>query len=208
MSRRGALAAGGLVLALAWGLVAAGFGMTGHMTAHMAVTALAAPLIAWGLAGSRADPATRWPWLAPLPVSLVEFAAVWGWHAPAARRLAEGSLAGAALEQASFLAAGLLLWSAALGTRGAGAAARRAAGVGALLLTSMHMTLLGALIGLAPRALYGGEGLICGDWRLSPLADQQLGAALMLTIGAGAYLLGGLVMLAELLRAPAGEARA
>ena len=59
-----------------------------------------------------------------------------------------------AIEQASFLAAGLVLWlavSAALRDRGgrdAGAAAI------ALLLTLAHMTLLGALLSLSPRPLY------------------------------------------------------
>ena len=77
------------------------------MLAHMGVVALAAPLIALGL------PALRPP-LGPVPASLVELLVVWGWHAPALRALAEGSLAVTAVEQASFLAAGLILWRACL----------------------------------------------------------------------------------------------
>ena len=205
--RRAALLVGLVLLAAATllAIVGARTGMTGHMISHMATVAVAAPLIAWGMAGTWFDPAQRWGWVAPMPMMLVELAAVWAWHVPAARAWADSSLGGAMLEQAMFLAAGLLLWSAALGTREGAGTERRLAGVSALLLTSMHMTLLGALIALAPRLLYGTQGLICGGVTLSPLADQQLGGAVMLFIGAGAYLAGGLALMAGLLRAPAGE---
>lgn len=204
--RRGALAGGlaTLAAATALALFGAALGMTGHMVAHMATVAVAAPLIAVGLAGSRRDPA-RWAWVAPLPMMLVELAAVWTWHMPAARAWADASVAAAALEQAVFLAAGVLLWSAALGTR-SDAAGDRLTGIAALLLTSMHMTLLGALIALAPRLLYGTEGLMCGGVYIPPLADQQLGGAVMLFAGAGAYLAGGLGLLVPVLRG--AEARA
>ena len=162
-------------------------GMTGHMAGHMIAVAIAAPLLAWGLATTSLDPATRWPRAAsPMAAMVVELAVVWGWHLPAARALADGGGAWFVVEQASFLLAGFWLWSAVLGV----GRERRAAGVGALLLTSMHMTLLGALVGLAPRTLYGHS---------HGLADQQLGGVVMLMVGAGSYLLGGLAMLGTLL---------
>ncbi|WP_027159941.1 cytochrome c oxidase assembly protein [Methylobacter luteus] len=199
--RRPAFAAGVAVLAAAWGVAASGHGMTAHMAAHMAAVAVAAPLMALGLAGTRADPASRWPLaVAPLPMSLIELLVVWGWHLPAARAFAAGSAAGLALEQAMFLAAGLLLWSACLGTRDAGNSERRAAGIIALLLTTMHMTLLGTLITLAPRTLFGTTGFTCLGTTLSPIVDQQLGGVIMLLAGAGSYLSGGLALLFRLLR--------
>jgi putative membrane protein len=199
--RRPAFAAGVAVLAAAWGVAASGHGMTAHMAAHMAAVAVAAPLMALGLAGTRADPASRWPLaVAPLPMSLIELLVVWGWHLPAARAIAAGSAAGLALEQAMFLAAGLLLWSACLGTRDAGNSERRAAGIIALLLTTMHMTLLGTLITLAPRTLFGTTGFTCLGITLSPIVDQQLGGVIMLLAGAGSYLFGGLALLFRLLR--------
>jgi putative membrane protein len=199
--RRPAFAAGVAVLAAAWGVAASGHGMTAHMAAHMAAVAVAAPLMALGLAGTRADPASRWPLaVAPLPMSLIELLVVWGWHLPAARAIAAGSAAGLALEQAMFLAAGLLLWSACLGTRAAGNSERRAAGIIALLLTTMHMTLLGTLITLAPRTLFGTTGFTCLGITLSPIVDQQLGGVIMLLAGAGSYLFGGLALLFRLLR--------
>jgi putative membrane protein len=66
-----------------------------------------------------------------------------------------------------------------------------------LLLTSMHMTLLGALLALSPRPLYPH---LHGAAGLTPLADQQLGGAIMLLVGGVSYLLGGLALTVGLLR--------
>ncbi|WP_242416896.1 cytochrome c oxidase assembly protein [Sphingomonas panni] len=192
--RRASLIVGLVLLPAGW-LAAAQAGMVGHMAGHMIAVAIAAPLLAFGLADSRFDPARRWPQtVTPLAMSLVELATVWGWHLPALRMLADTHLAAMIVEQAMFLLAGWLLWAAVLGT----GPDRRAAGVGALLLTSMHMTLLGALIGLARRPLYPAMAHGMHD----ALADQQLGGVVMLMIGAASYFLGGLALLATLLRHP------
>ena len=58
----------------------------------------------------------------------------------------------------------------------------------------MHMTLLGALIILAPRDLYAE---ICG--RAADLSAQQLGGLLMLGIGTPVYLIAGLGLVAQAL---------
>ena len=205
--RRAALLPGLTVLAGAWLLAAAGAGMTGHMAAHMAAVAVAAPLVAWGIAGTAADPATRWPNIvAPLAMSLVELVVVWGWHIPAARAFAASGPIGLVLEQAMFFAAGLLLWSACLGAQDSDNSGRRAAGVGALLLTTMHMTLLGVLVTLAPRPLFDHHGhSLLG---LDPMFDQQLAGVVMLLVGGGSYLIGGLLLLAGMLSdGPAKAAR-
>lgn len=184
--RRIALVVGLVLLPIGWTL--SGHGMSGHMAAHMIAVATAAPLLAVALQGARYDPATRWPRLAaPLPAAMVEAVIVWGWHVPALRSLAMHQPIASIAEQASFLAAGLLLWSAVLAPR------HRAAGVGALFVTSMHMTLLGALIGLAPRPLYMHHGP-------DALADQQVAGVVMLLVGGIAYLVGGLAMLGRLLQ--------
>jgi putative membrane protein len=61
------------------------------------------------------------------------------------------------------------------------------------------MTLLGALLVLAPRPLYplahGGQGIFA-----TALLDQQLGGTVMLAVGGVSYLLGGLWLTAGLLR--------
>ena len=100
-------------------------------------------------------------------------------------------------EQATFLVAGIFLWFASLAARDEYTHA--AAGAGALLFTSIHMTLLGALLALSPRALYGGGDVTCFGVVLEAGQDQQLGGAIMLLVGAVVYLAGGLILVARLL---------
>ena len=148
----------------------------------------------------RAAPQPRAPRLfAAIPASVIELLAVWGWHAPSLHQLARHTTSGLVLEQATFLSSGLLLWLAALGGGARAGGTRTGAGIVALLLTSMHMTLLGALLALAPRPLYvhGGHAAHAS---MAPLEDQQLGGAIMLLVGGAAYLAGGLVLGAALLR--------
>jgi putative membrane protein len=198
--RRLALPLGLLVLASIWlgpllgawrGSFAAG------MVAHMGVVAVAAPLIAIGLP-ERWRPSASMPASVPVLASIVELIAVWGWHAPFMRAAAEGSLLGTLAEQATFLAAGMLLWS----TSFAAPNERTHALVGAaaLLLTSMHMTLLGALLSLSPRPLYGAGDVTCFGLVLDAGQDQQLGGTIMLALGAMIYLAGGLTLVGRLLR--------
>lgn len=202
-------------------LAFAGLGMSGHMTGHMLAVAVAAPLIALGIHARNPSPAEAGVQLgdagdyalrpvmsafptapgpspgsrawsgAPLAMMVAELLLVWSWHLPALREAADMSVAVALIEQASFLAVGIALWRASL--------AAPAAGIAALLLTSMHMTLLGALIGLAPRPLYGMMAMHPAPG-LDALADQQLGGAVMLAIGGASYLAGGLWLLGRVLR--------
>ncbi len=209
--KRGLFIAGLLTLVVAWTgplpeLAHKAF--FGHMTMHMLNVALAAPLLALGIAGTRFDPVDRLPRLfAPIPASVAELIIVWGWHAPAPHHLARMSFFGLAAEQLSFLFAGVWVWLSAFGGRvdashdsATGDAiqkGRRAAGVIGLLLTSMHMTLLGALLALSPRPLYPHHH---GFGTLSALGDQHLGGAIMLVAGGIAYLSGGLWLTVEVLR--------
>lgn len=173
-----------------------------HMTMHMMVVALAAPLIALGLAGSRLDPVLYGPRLfPPVPVSLLELVVVWAWHAPVLHHAARHTRYGVMAEQGSFLLAGLLVWLSAFGGRHRADGNRAGAGIVALLLTSMHMTLLGALLALTPRPLYAHTAA----WTsLSPLADQQLGGAIMILAGGISYLAGGLWLTFRLLNHASG----
>lgn len=171
-----------------------------HMTMHMGVVAVAAPLIAYGVAGGRFDPVRRAPALfSPIPASIVELLVVWAWHAPALHHAARHSSLAFFVEQSSFLLSGLFVWLSAFGGAASERASRGAAGVVALLLTSMHMTLLGALLALPPRPLYDHPSH-AGHTVLSAVDDQHLGGAIMLCVGGAAYLVGGLWLTAQLLR--------
>jgi putative membrane protein len=174
-----------------------------HMMMHMGVVAVAAPLLAVGVAGGRLDPVRKAPELfAPILASVLELVMVWAWHAPALHQAARDDTAALVAEQGLFLIAGLFVWLSAFGGDAWRRGNRTAAGVVGLLLTSMHMTLLGALLALTPRPLYAHMHGFAG---LTPLQDQHLGGAIMLLVGGISYLLGGLWLTAGLLRGPVLE---
>ena len=200
-----ALAAGIAILAMVWlGPLLGAWreAFTAGMVAHMAVVAVASPLIAIGLPWRFG---TRMPAALPVLASLFELFAVWGWHAPAMREIAEASVAGTVAEQATFLSAGVFLWS----TSFAAPESRlhAATGAGALLLTSIHMTLLGALLALSPRPLYGSGEVTCFGLVLDAGQDQQLGGVIMLLVGAIVYLAGGVSLVSRLVQAPDNSPR-
>lgn len=213
MRRAVALSLGLLTLAGAWlgllpALVPGAF--SAHMALHMAVVAIAAPLLALGVAQSRFDPVPHAPALfSAVPASIVELVVVWGWHTPALHHAARHDSLAFALEQGSFVLSALWLWCSAFGGAPRERDERRGAGMLGLLLTSMHMTLLGALLALPPRVLYShgehGEGhaahgTVVAAARLGPLDDQHLGGAIMIVLGGASYLAGGLWLAAGLLR--------
>jgi putative membrane protein len=169
-----------------------------HMALHMGIVAIAAPLLALGIGGSSVDPVQKAPaFFPPIPLSVLELIIVWAWHAPALHHWARNGFGGFALEQGTFLIAGLLVWLSALGGGATRRGERAGAGIAALLLTSMHMTLLGALLALTPRALYSHSEHMSA---LTPLDDQHLGGAIMLLVGGVSYLAGGLWLTTGLIR--------
>jgi putative membrane protein len=198
--RRLLLASGLLALAVIWlGPLLSEWrnSFAAHMLAHMGVVALAAPLIALGLP-TKWRPGPSMPVALPIIASIVELVTVWAWHAPMLRAAAKDSLDMTAFEQASFLAVGVFLWWTAFGAPGERKHA--ATGAAALLLTSIHMTLLGALLALSSRSLYGGEEVSCFGVVLAAEQDQHLGGVIMLLLGAIVYLAGGTALVWRLLQ--------
>lgn len=196
--KHSSLSAGILVLAVVWlGPLLGPWreSFSAGMVAHMGVVAVAAPLIALGLPASWRFGSSM-PAALPVVASLLELFAVWGWHAPAMRAAAEASMAVTVAEQVSFLLVGVLLWSTSFAAPGERMHA--ASGAAALLLTSIHMTLLGALLALSPRPLYGAGDVTCFGIVLDAGQDQQLGGVVMLAVGSVVYLAGGLLLVSRL----------
>ena len=195
------------VLALTWAGPlpdAARGAFTAHMAIHMAVVAVAAPLLAAGMA-PRAGPLLRAlpPMALPAAATIADLVAVWLWHTPRLHFAARTDAAAFAVEQATFLSVAFLVWLAAFGGALHGPRGGALAGAAALLVTSMHMTLLGVLIALSPTP-------ICriGDAGLDAiLADQEVGGLLMLGLGGAAYLLGGLYLVGAELAPRPGRVR-
>lgn len=205
--RRSSFWIGAAALAAIWLGPGAGWSQhsfAAHMTVHMGVVAVVAPLLAIGLAGGRFDPSGSRPLLFnPLVASAAELVVVWTWHAPLLHEAARTQIGIWWIEQASFLLAGLWLWLAASGGSAAAGDARTWMGVAGLLFTSIHMTLLGAIFALTPRDLYPGHAA-------PALYDQHLGGGIMLVAGGASYLAGALWLASAALRRPAvrrGEMR-
>ncbi|WP_335946206.1 cytochrome c oxidase assembly protein [Salipiger bermudensis] len=147
-----------------------------HMVLHLGVTAVVPALYA---------PKLRLPASAMALTlgAVAEMLVVWAWHLPSLHLWARLTTTGFILEQASFLGAGMLLWATVRAAGGFGGAV-------VLLATTMHMTLLGALIGLSPRDLYGD--ICAGHLGLSALQEQQVAGAMMAGAGGAIYLVAAL----------------
>ena len=115
---------------------------------------------------------------------------IWGWPAPGLHEMAAARFPAFAAQQASFLAAGVLIWVAAFSGN-----TRATAGIGvvAMLFTFTHMAMLGLLLSLAPDLVYA-PAFCLGAWGLDPLDDQRLGGGLMAVLGGLPYLAGGLAL--------------
>ena len=138
--------AGTLVLAALWLGPLPSLSQTAfspHMMLHLGVVVIAAPLIAFGLA-IHIPPITNFgtalSWC--LLALLFEMMAVWGWHVPLLHDAAARNTSLFVLEQASFLVAGLAVWTAAFTARSRETAPAAAI---ALFLTFTHMTMFGLI---------------------------------------------------------------
>ena len=145
------LAAGAAFLAVLWlgPLPAMGRrAFSPHMILHLGIMGIVAPLLGLGLLRlglrlARAGDVVFWAMFA----SALEMLVVWGWHAPVPHEAAARQDLVFVLQQASFVVAGTAVW---LTTFSGASRAGLAVGVLALLVTSIHMTMLGVLLSLAP----------------------------------------------------------
>jgi putative membrane protein len=145
---------------------------------HVLLVAVAAPLLAISL-----RPAQH---TAPLPAFLLSTATLWGWHLPAAYDAAMSNFTIYWAMQVSLFVPAVMFWRAVISPK-------QPAGTSLLLIWAgfMQMAFLGALLTLAPRALYAIHVFTPVDWGLLPLEDQQLGGLIMWIPAAVPYLVFG-----------------
>ena len=199
--------------------------LAAHMAQHGLLVAVAPPFLVLGNPGvafvwalppswrGRIATYTRWRfWAAlgrsvsqPLPAGAMHGLALWVWHIPAAFDAAAANYPLHLLEHACFFGTALLFWRAILA---AGSSHRTVSALAAAFATLFHGGLLGALITLAPGALYAHYAEPARRWGLSAIEDQQL-AGLLMWVPMGIVYLGACLMLASRLVVPdrrAGEA--
>ena len=176
------------------------------MIEHEILMAISAPLLVvanpvgrllWGLprrarldigrAMRRPAVSASWLWLSDgRHATVLHGVAIWAWHAPI---LFDATVTNVALHRAqhlSFFLTAVLFWWSVLRRSDTGAGAWH------VFITMLHTSVLGALMALAPRVIYGVQTATAFEWGLTPLEDQQLAGIIMWipagTIYAGAAL--------------------
>ena len=188
-----------------------------HMIQHEILMLIAAPLLVWGrplplflwACGDRSRAAiarfTRaapvqaiWAGLlTPIVAWLLHALALWIWHVP---RFFDAVLRNAGLHELqhlSFLAAALVFWAAMIEAR---RQEQRGAAILYLFTTTVHTSVLGALITFAMRPWYSAYLQTPGYWGLSALEDQQLGGLIMWVPGSLVYVGIALALLVRWIR--------
>jgi len=139
-------------------------------------------------------------WLSrPLPAATLHGLTLWIWHAPALFDAAVEREWLHTLEHASFFGTALLFWRAILDAR---SGTRIGLALASAFATLMHGGLLGGLITMAPRPLYGCYSGRTDRWGLTVLDDQQL-AGLLMWVPMGLVYFGACLALAARFVAPA-----
>lgn len=156
---------------------------------HMVLVLIAAPLVAAALPGAAGG---RSLWSA----SAAFFVALWFWHMPAPYAATFRSDAIYWSMHVSLFGSAVWLWHALLCHGPRLAASALAAGT----VSSMQMGFLGAVLTFSSRPLFAPHYFTTEAWGLSPLADQQLGGALMWVPGCALFIWVTLRSLAALWR--------
>jgi cytochrome c oxidase assembly factor CtaG len=185
-----------------------------HMLEHELLTVVAAPLLAAGRPGVPYLLALPLRWRRRLGVWLVDAgalriwrrlvhpavawalhgAALWLWHAPPLFEAALRSEAIHYLQHLTLLGTALLFWASLLPRR---ADMRvRVIAVFSLFTTTLHSTLLGALLTLSPTIWYASYAGAAPPGGLSALEDQQLAGLIMWVPFGVVFLIAGLALFA------------
>ena len=180
--------------------------LTGHMVQHLLLMTFAPPLIWLGEPLITMRPA-RWQFPKRLgrvlghPVFcwLAAVAVLVAWHVPAIFRLGMQSSTWHFIEQASFLAAGLLFWWPVIQPRPSVARWPQWTILLYLFLATLPCDVLSGLLVFSDRVAYPPYLCAHGKSGLSALEDQQFAAALMWTCVTLVFLVAGTVLSMQLL---------
>jgi cytochrome c oxidase assembly factor CtaG len=143
-----------------------------------------------------------WNWITDgSRATVIHGVAIWVWHAPVLFDAAVTDVAVHRLQHLSFFLSAVLFWWSVFRRSEAGAAAWH------VFITMLHTSVLGALMALAPRVLYGAQTATAAGWGLTPLEDQQL-AGLIMWVPAGTIYAGAtLALMALWIKSSGGRTR-
>jgi putative membrane protein len=194
-----------------------------HMVQHELLMLAAAPLLVlgrplpiflWAFGGSwrgalatlsRSRP-VRWFWKTLVSAGTgwsLHALGLWIWHVPRFFNAALLHPGVHELQHLTFLLTALVFWAALFDER---RRERQGAAILYLFTTTVHTSILGALITFAAHPWYASYLQMSTQWGLTALEDQQLGGLIMWVPGSLVYVGAGLVLLARWIAAP--EARA
>jgi cytochrome c oxidase assembly factor CtaG/cytochrome c2 len=185
-----------------------------HMTQHMLLMLIAAPLLTfgqpllvwmWALDDSwrertahavRRRPVVRgWHALtSPLSVFLIQAAALWLWHIPSWYQAALRNDGIHALEHLCLVLSASLFWWAMV--RGRYGRIGYGLAVVYIFLTAVHSSVLGALLTVSDVVWYPHYGRAALAWQVDSLADQQLAGLLMWVPAGVIFIVFGLALFA------------
>lgn len=150
--------------------------LTQHMTVHLALMGVVAPLVAARVPGYGTSFALR-PHLTA--ATMAQIGLLWAWHAPFVLTSVHGSAIATLAMHLSLFGCSVWFWAAIFGQ--AGRAPWKS--ILALLVTGKLLCLLGILFTFAPRPIYAITSLHAGHSSATgdlAIADQQLAGLVML----------------------------
>lgn len=169
-----------------------------HMVQHTVLMLVAAPLfmvsaplrpllwglpLSWrrGLSRARRLPgwrAVEWALALPLVGWALHAVTLWAWHLPALYEAALRDPLVHDVQHLSFFITACVFWRVVLGPDGGGRLDGPSAAL-YLFTTTLHATVLGAMMALSPRVWYPLYEGRTGPWGLTALEDQQIAGLIM-----------------------------
>ncbi len=171
--------------------------LTHHMSVHILLMSLVAPLAALAFSGYLRGSRIFGSAGAVSAATVAQLAVLWGLHVPPVLEATLHSPAGRLAVEVVLLGTATWFWLTVLAQRGA----TRWRALAALLMTGKLFCLLAALLVFAPRHLYPEFAHATSHAvGMSPLSDQQLAGLLMIAACPATYVVAAVVITARWLK--------